>query len=369
MRDIKIKCFKFLFFIFSSLFFLSIALFTNQEDDLRVIFPKPDSNAKDVFTKLILLKEIKDGFRKEMPNYFGRISSICVDDEGNLYVADGKHKRIFKFSKDGEFIKTIGRNGQGPGEFMDEFMEISFGNDKKIYIVDNVRLKIIVYDKNGKLIKELKSPFRMLSARDRVAVNGKGEMFLYSRSGLKVIDRFDPSMNLKESYFDIEFLKEFTFAKPRVRFTGIITSPALLATSKVITPDDHLIVIFPYSQKIVEMDEKGNIVNEFYLRHPRFLKEYKEEIEEIEKEKPDYDNDGNPIYSFHAGCKTIFLDGYGNICISCGRIYCYRRDGKFMSILSLEGGTIGDIKCAFEDRFYSVKGDIKIAIFRGRVNK
>ncbi len=363
--DFEMK--NFIVFI-SILSFIFLSIEIKGDQNLRVINPKPDPNAKDVFTELVLLKEIKDGFRKESPNYFARISSICVDDEGNLYVADGKHKTIFKFSKDGEFIKTIGRDGQGPGEFMDEFMEISFGNDKRIYVVDNVRLKIIVYGKDGEFVKELKSPFFMFSKRDKVAVNSKGELFLYSRSGLRVIDKFDSSMKFMESYLSLEYLKEFTYAEPRTEFITSVISARIVATSKVITPNDHLIVMFPYSQRIVEIDEKGNVINDFYFRHPRFLERLKEEIEKIKEEKPIYE-EGGPVYSFHGGCcYYIFLDSNGNICLPTGHIYRYSRDGKFIDILFAKKIPLGRV-CAWRDRFYSADNLINLRILKIREGK
>ncbi len=48
---------------------------------------------------------------------FTQIASICVDDEGRIFVADWKESHIKVFDKDGRYLMTIGRKGQGPGEF------------------------------------------------------------------------------------------------------------------------------------------------------------------------------------------------------------------------------------------------------------
>ena len=40
----------------------------------------------------------------------------CPDERGNVYVADYKAQRIFKFSSTGKFLKAFGRAGQGPGD-------------------------------------------------------------------------------------------------------------------------------------------------------------------------------------------------------------------------------------------------------------
>jgi len=42
---------------------------------------------------------------------------MALDAEGNLYVLDTGNHRIQKFSPDGDFLATLGRKGQGPGEF------------------------------------------------------------------------------------------------------------------------------------------------------------------------------------------------------------------------------------------------------------
>lgn len=42
---------------------------------------------------------------------------LTLDEAGNLYVLDTGNHRIQKFSAEGEFLATIGRKGQGPGEF------------------------------------------------------------------------------------------------------------------------------------------------------------------------------------------------------------------------------------------------------------
>ena len=52
---------------------------------------------------------------------FGRISSVAFDPEGNLYVLDGQAIRIVVLGPDGTFLRTIGREGEGPGEFTEPF--------------------------------------------------------------------------------------------------------------------------------------------------------------------------------------------------------------------------------------------------------
>jgi sugar lactone lactonase YvrE len=48
---------------------------------------------------------------------FGVLSSIAADSEGNIYLLDTQLSEVMVFSPDGEYIRSIGREGEGPGEF------------------------------------------------------------------------------------------------------------------------------------------------------------------------------------------------------------------------------------------------------------
>ena len=48
---------------------------------------------------------------------FGVITSIVEADDGNLYMLDAQLTEIKVYSPEGEYLRTIGRAGEGPGEF------------------------------------------------------------------------------------------------------------------------------------------------------------------------------------------------------------------------------------------------------------
>jgi|Deesub1362B_J571_1020462.scaffolds.fasta_scaffold00181_50 sugar lactone lactonase YvrE len=74
-----------------------------------------------------------------------------VDSAGNIYIVDSGNERIQKFDKNGKYIKTIGRKGQGPGEF-DSPTSIFIDVEDNIYIKDGREIEI--FDKNGNFIKK-----------------------------------------------------------------------------------------------------------------------------------------------------------------------------------------------------------------------
>jgi hypothetical protein len=48
---------------------------------------------------------------------FSQIPSITFDAASNLYVLDRDNARVLVFGKDGRFVRQIGKQGEGPGEF------------------------------------------------------------------------------------------------------------------------------------------------------------------------------------------------------------------------------------------------------------
>ena len=48
---------------------------------------------------------------------FGRISSIAVNNDGTVYVLDQQAQHVRVFDSRGVYLETLGRRGQGPGEF------------------------------------------------------------------------------------------------------------------------------------------------------------------------------------------------------------------------------------------------------------
>jgi len=61
-----------------------------------------------------------DGTESEL----GEPRSIAVDEWGRVYVVDDKPAVIKLFAPDGAFIRTIGREGEGPGEFRVGFITV-----------------------------------------------------------------------------------------------------------------------------------------------------------------------------------------------------------------------------------------------------
>jgi len=56
------------------------------------------------------------GLGGELPYQFGQVGAIAVDSKGHIYVPDTQAQEVRVFSASGDYLRTVGRPGSGPGE-------------------------------------------------------------------------------------------------------------------------------------------------------------------------------------------------------------------------------------------------------------
>jgi DNA-binding beta-propeller fold protein YncE len=61
---------------------------------------------------------------------------MAFDSKDNLYVVDTQNNRIQVFSSDGKYIKSIGKKGTEPGEFL-LVHDIAIDDKDNIYVADS----------------------------------------------------------------------------------------------------------------------------------------------------------------------------------------------------------------------------------------
>ncbi|MBI4719734.1 MAG: 6-bladed beta-propeller, partial [Chitinivibrionia bacterium] len=86
-----------------------------KEGVLHVMNP-PEAMEPAVTVKLKELWRL-GGETESEDEFFGLISRIVTDKSGNVYLLDTQLSEVKIFSPDGEYLRTIGRAGEGPGEF------------------------------------------------------------------------------------------------------------------------------------------------------------------------------------------------------------------------------------------------------------
>jgi hypothetical protein len=86
---------------------------------------------------------------------FNSPSDIAMDSAGNIYVLDTSNQRIQKFSPAGKYLATIGRKGQGPGEFSYP-AALDIDGQGNLYVLDPFVKKIHVLSPRGKEEKAIR---------------------------------------------------------------------------------------------------------------------------------------------------------------------------------------------------------------------
>ena len=120
-----------------------------QENGVKVIRNPNDPLYGEITFELE--EDLSIGNEEDENYLFYKIRDIQVDKEGNIYVSDSGNHRVQKFDKNGKYLLTIGKKGQGPGEFkLPTYIQID-ENAGNIY-VNNESRKIIIFDKEGKYI-------------------------------------------------------------------------------------------------------------------------------------------------------------------------------------------------------------------------
>jgi hypothetical protein len=95
---------------------------------------------------------------EEDENYmFYGFVKIAISSEEKIIVLDGGNGRILKFDRDGNYIQTIGRKGQGPGE-LEAPWAIHLDSKDQVYVYDSRRRNIQVFDNDGNSKKVIKPP-------------------------------------------------------------------------------------------------------------------------------------------------------------------------------------------------------------------
>jgi hypothetical protein len=90
-----------------------------------------------------------ENFAFNMPN------DLVEDSRGNIYIADGSNARIQKFAKDGVFLASLGRKGQGPGEFSSIRSLVVDAGDR-LLAFDGSQRRLTILTAEGKEVRTIK---------------------------------------------------------------------------------------------------------------------------------------------------------------------------------------------------------------------
>ena len=99
-----------------------------------------------------------------------------------LFVCD--YVNLFQFTPEGKFVRKIGKAGEGPGEYTQSIMAVTYDEDAKLIFMSDFRKgKVLVYSFDGKYLYDIETQRgSMTTYRDKTGnLFGVTNEYLYSK--------------------------------------------------------------------------------------------------------------------------------------------------------------------------------------------
>ena len=190
--------------------------------------------------------------------FYSRVS-LAVDNQDYIYALDGRSYRIQKYDKNGQYIQTIGRKGQGPGEFELPFNFFIDGQNN-IYVNDRRRIK--KFNNKGEFVKSS----QVQSFINDFYVNPEGIIFAHSdlndeKGSKQTIIKINSEGEI------VETIAEFPYADLVIRKSGDATyafgvSRHIYIPKLCFSAIDESTFCYAHSSeyRILILDSSGNIL-------------------------------------------------------------------------------------------------------------
>ena len=84
---------------------------------------------------------------------FRQPTDVAWDSDGNIYITDGYiNSRVAKYDKNGDWVKSWGEKGTGPGQFRLPHA-IVIDRNNNVYVADRSNRRVQVFDTDGKFLR------------------------------------------------------------------------------------------------------------------------------------------------------------------------------------------------------------------------
>lgn len=138
-----------------------------------------------------LVETVSIGELEGPPEYqFGQVQDLAVDAEGGVYVFDGHVPAIRYYDASGSYVRTLGGEGQGPGEYLDASLGMAVRrSDGRLVMRDPRNMRMNVYAPDGSPSESWRIESGLFTGR-ATTVDTAGHMYLKILTG--PIERNEP---------------------------------------------------------------------------------------------------------------------------------------------------------------------------------
>lgn len=229
------------------------------KDGVRLIHNEKEGKwGKNPKVSLEYAKNIGDLESDDDNVLFYMPSDIAVDEDGNVYVLDSGNHRIQKFDREGNFLASLGRHGQGPGEFQyPQSIDISAGGN--IYVADSGNQKIHILKPDGTFDKDIRISDEapgIIRIRNGKLIQGKGASMFSIQMGMmnqdeelpKLIRVLDTAAEVQNEFGEQKDFKDFLVNRMGNRYHFFVDK------------EGYVYLAFDYQNRIEKYTPEGKIL-------------------------------------------------------------------------------------------------------------
>jgi len=277
-----------------------------ESNNVKIIRnPKRPIYEKDVFD--LKLELTIGGKEAQKPAcMFTNIKEMAVDNQENIFVLDSHQKSIKKFNPQGNYLCSIGRLGQNPGEYGFPWDICLLKN--RLSVLDIIYRKLVFYSLGGNFIKQINTVKK--GQPIDIKVNSNQEYIIYT-----LLHRQNRSYEL--SKFDHDFKKIDVIDSFEREKIPILESLSPDIQWCLTTKDE---IIWGYSDRYeIKIQNSKGIFTKRILRNydpvPVNKQEYAEKINKKFGGKPPGPQFQQKLPKFHPAFHSILTDDIGRIFI------------------------------------------------------
>ena len=260
------------------------------ESQAGISVKKSDQNSALQPFVLRLKEDLIIGREDDKRFVFYKVKDVKADAAGNIYILDSGNQRVQVFDRFGSFLRTIGRQGQGPGEFQVP-TKIEIDTKTGCVFVKDVPNRIIVFKTDGtpKVNIFLAGLDDFVPLENDTLIAVAKNMNESDLSTHQFLCRINSNGAIIDKYIEV-IQNIFMQNKP----TGILVVKTGFEVGLQLARFDEKAFIYGYSQKYELMfcDNNGQILRKFSMNGPlpSFTKEEKKSFKDmpVPAQKPYY---------------------------------------------------------------------------------
>jgi hypothetical protein len=221
--------------------------------------------AQPIYKKDIISfeEELQIGSADKSDKYiFSAIDGLDVDDNGHIYILDSRAAQVKVFGPDGEYLRSIGGRGQGPGEMqMPLFLQITADNE--LVVQDLATQHFLYFSLDGRFLRQRanwKTEHPVLPVKIDQQGNLIGlETFAPPPMGGKVLRKynsnFETIITLAEQPPDMAAKTEYNILRATFYFD--------------VFPNDNIILGHSEKYELDILNPEGKLIKKILKKHRR----------------------------------------------------------------------------------------------------